>query len=108
MFVGRATAPARQWANTNSSRDFQRGPLQSSAFFGQATADNLYDERVLRPQMADEMDICDVKFAHVNWSVYISPPDADGKIRHLSIQFYAPHDPNQLACSAIVSRALCS
>jgi hypothetical protein len=108
MFVGRATAPARQWAAANNNRDFRRGPLQSSQFFGQATADNVYDERVLRPQMADVMDIYDVKFAYDDWSVYISPPDADGKIRHLAIQPYAPHDPNQLACSATVSRALCS
>jgi hypothetical protein len=97
MFVGKATAPARQWATASADRDFNRGALQSSQFFGQATADNVYDEKILRRQVTDEMDIYDVKFAHNEWSVYIAPPDEDGKIRHLAIEFYAPHDTNQIA-----------
>ena len=97
MFVGKATAPARQWATASADRDFNRGALQSSQFFGQATADTVYDEKILRRQVTDEMDIYDVKFAHNEWSVYIAPPDEDGKIRHLAIEFYAPHDTNPIA-----------
>jgi hypothetical protein len=97
MFVGKATGPARPWVYANPNRDFNRGPLQSSQFFGQASHNNVFDERVLRRQVTDEMDIYDVKFAHNEWSVYIAPADADGKIRYLSIEFYAPHDTNQIA-----------
>ena len=97
MFVGKATGPARQWTTASPNRDFNRGTLQSSQFFAPATHDNVFDERVLRRQVTDEMDIYDVKFAHNEWSVYIAPPDADGKIRYLAIEFYAPHDTNQIA-----------
>jgi hypothetical protein len=41
------------------------------------------------------MDIFDVKFAHVEYTFYISPADADGKIRALAIPLYGPHDPLQ-------------
>ena len=42
------------------------------------------------------MDIYSVKFAHLDWSIYIGMPDADGKIHSLAIRRYAPHDLNQL------------
>jgi hypothetical protein len=46
--------------------------------------------------MADEMDIFDVKFAHLEWTFYIAPADADGKIHYLAIRLYPPHDLNQI------------
>ena len=48
-------------------------------------------------QPTTEMDIFDVKFAHVEYSIYVSPADADGKIRALAIRLYAPHDLLQLS-----------
>jgi hypothetical protein len=97
MFVGKATLAARPWVYASPNRDFKRGPLQSSQFFGRATHDNVFDERILHRQVTDEMDIYDVKFSHEEWSVYIAPADADGKIRYLAVEFYAPHDTNQIA-----------
>jgi hypothetical protein len=96
IFAGKATLAAKPWVYANNNRDFGRGPLQSSQFFGQASAGNVFDEKILHRQVTDEMDIYDVKFAHNDWSVYIGPADADGKIRYLAIELYAPHDLHQL------------
>jgi hypothetical protein len=96
VFVGKAMLAARPWVWANPSRDFNRGPLESSKYWGQASSTNVFDERVLHLQMTDEMDIFDVKFAHQEWTIYIAPTDADGKIRYLAIRFYPPHDLNQL------------
>jgi hypothetical protein len=96
MFVGKATLAAQPWVWENSKRDFTRGPLIESKYWGQAASTNVFDERILHQQMTDDMDIYDVKFAHLEWSFYIAPADADGKIRYLVIRLYAPHDLNQL------------
>jgi hypothetical protein len=96
MFVGKAMLAAQPWVWDNPRRDFNRGPLEDSKYWGQASSTNVFDERVLHVQMTDEMDIFDIKFAHLEWSFYIAPADADGKIHYLAIRFYAPHDLNQL------------
>jgi hypothetical protein len=96
VFVGRATLAARPWVWPNPRRDFNRGPLEWSKYWGQASSTNVFDERVLRVQMTDEMDIFDVKFTHQEWTIYIAPADANGKIHYLAIRLYPPHDLNQL------------
>ncbi len=96
MFVGKAMLAARPWVWENVNRDFNRGPLDDSKYFGQASANNVFDEKVLHAQITDEMDIFDVKFAHLEWTIYIAPADADGKIHYLAIRLYPPHDLNQL------------
>ena len=96
MFVGRAMLAAQPWVWPNLTRDVDRGPLEWSKYWGQASSKNVFDERVLQSQMTDEFDIFDIKFAHQEWTIYIAPADADGKIHYLAPRFYAPHDLNQL------------
>jgi len=84
------------WVFANPDRDFKRGRLISSSYFGRASDTNRFDARVLTGQPTKELDIFDIKFAHVEYTFYISPADADGKIRALAILLYAPHDPLQL------------
>jgi hypothetical protein len=47
-------------------------------------------------QPADEMDIYDAKFAHHEYTFYIAPAGADGKIHALAVRYYAPHSLDQL------------
>ena len=96
MFRGSARTTAMPWIYDNPDRDFKRGALISSNYWGRASDTNRFDARILTSQPTREMDIFDVKFAHVEYSFYISPADADGKIRALAIPLYAPHDPLQL------------
>jgi hypothetical protein len=96
MFVGKAMLAAQPWVWPNPGRDFNRGPLEDSKYWGQASSANVFDERVLHNQMTDEMDIFDVKFTHLEWTIYIAPADTDGKIHYLAIRLYPPHDLNQL------------
>ncbi len=96
MFVGQAMVAAQPWVWENVGRDFNRGALEVGKHWGQASANNVFDERVLRRQTTNEMDIFDVKFAHLEWTIYIAPADADGKIHDLAIRLYPPHDLNQL------------
>ncbi len=97
MFVGPAWATARGWVFDNPNRDFKRGDLLSSSYFGAAAQSNVYDARVLIRSTSSDMDIFDVKFAHIEYSIYISPAAADGKIHDVAIKLYAPHDMDQLA-----------
>ncbi len=78
-------------------RDFKRGPLVFSNYWGRASESNIFDAKILINQPTTEMDIFDVKFAHVEYTFYISPADADGKIRALAIRLYAPHDLLQIS-----------
>ena len=96
MFRGGAQKTALPWLFENPDRDFKRGALVSSRYWGRASDSNRFDARILTGQPTKEMDIFDVKFAHVEYTFYISPADADGKIRALAIPLYAPHDPLQL------------
>ena len=96
MFQGSARKTAMPWIFENPDRDFKRGPLLSSSYWGRASDSNRFDARILIHQPTKEMDIFDVKFAHVEYTFYISPADADGKIRALAMPLYAPHDPLQL------------
>jgi len=96
MFVGKAMLAAQPWVWENPGRDFNRGPLEESKYWGQASSTNVFDEKVLLRQATDEMDIFDIKFAHDEWTIYIAPAGADGKIRYLAIRLYPPHDLNQL------------
>jgi len=96
MFQGSARKAAMPWVFQDPNRDFKRGHLVSSEYWGRASDSNRFDARILIHQPTTEMDIFDVKFAHVEYTFYISPADADGKIRALAIPLYAPHDPLQL------------
>ena len=96
MFVGRASQAARPLVFENAKRDFNRGPLLASDFWGRASETNAFDARILIGQPTREMDIYDVKFAHFEYSYYIGPPNEDGKINALAIRLYAPHDPLQV------------
>jgi hypothetical protein len=96
MFQGGARKIAMSWVFQNPERDFKRGRLISSSYWGRASDTNRFDAKILTNQPSREMDIFDVKFAHVEYTFYISPADADGKIRALAIPLYGPHDPLQL------------
>jgi hypothetical protein len=96
MFQGGARKIAMSWVFQNPERDFKRGRLISSSYWGRASDTNRFDAKILTNQPTREMDIFDVKFAHVEYTFYISPADADGKIRALAIPLYGPHDPLQL------------
>jgi len=96
MFQGSARKAAMRWIYPDPDRDFKRGPLLSSNYWGRASDSDRFDARILTSQPTKEMDIFDVKFAHVEYTFYISPADADGKITALAIPLYAPHDPLQL------------
>lgn len=97
VFQGSARVVAMPWVFENPDRDFKRGHLVSSSYWGRASDSNIFDARVLINQPTTEMDIFDVKFAHIEYSFYISPADADGKISALAIRLYAPHDVLQLS-----------
>jgi hypothetical protein len=100
MFVGSAQMTATPWVFVDAGQKFQRGRLVSSAYWGQASASNMFDVKAMRGLPTKEMDIFDVKFAHTEYTFYISPADAEGKIRALTILLYAPHDPFQVSgCS---------
>ena len=92
VFVGAAWVVARHWVFQDPDRDFKRGPLVFSNYWGRASESNIFDVKILVKQPTTEMDIFDVKFAHVEHTFYISPADADGKIRAVAILLYAPHD----------------
>ncbi len=69
----------------------------SSNFWGRASASNIFDAKAMRDKPTKEMDIFDIKFAHTEYSFYISPADSDGKINALTILLYSPHDPFQVS-----------
>jgi len=97
MFVGQAWVTAAPWVfDNNAERDFKRGPLVSSSFWGRASDANIFDVKAMTGKPTREMDIFDIKFAHTEYTFYISPADADGKIRALAILLYPPHDPFQI------------
>ena len=90
VFQGGARIPAQGWVFHDPDRDFKRGALVSSAFRRRASDANGCDVMAMIGKPTREMDIFDVKFAHVGYTFYISPADADGKIRALAIS-PAPH-----------------
>ena len=96
LFQGGAQTIATPWVFVGAERKFQRGPLISSNFWGRASDSNMFDVKAMIGKPTKEMDIFDVKFAHQEYTFYISPADGDGKIRALAILLYAPHDLYQL------------
>jgi hypothetical protein len=95
MFRGHARLGASPWVFPDLDRDFKRGSLVSSSYWGRASDSNWFDTGALQSSPTKEMDIFDVKFAHVEYTFYISPADADGKIRAVAVELYGPHDPLQ-------------
>ena len=101
MFVGSAQTIATPWVFVSAEQKFQRGPLVSSPYWGRASDSNMFDVKAMRALPTKEMDIFDVKFAHVEYTFYISPAGAEGKIRALTILLYKPHDPFQVSSGAL-------
>ena len=100
MFRGISQRTATPWVFVDANQKFKRGPLLSSIYWGRASDSNMFDVKAMMGKPTREMDIFDVKFAHVEYTFYVSPADADGKIRALTILPYAPHDPLQVSsCS---------
>src|ERR1700754_3108112 len=97
MFRGGAQTTATPWVFVSAEAGFQRGPLVSSTYWGRASDTNIFDVRAMLGKPTKEMDIFDVKFAHTEYPFYVSPADAEGKIRALTILLYAPHDPFQVS-----------
>ena len=96
LFVGGAWMPAKSWVFHDPERDFKRGALVSATFWGRASESNWFDNKAMIGTPVREMDIFDVRFAHTRYTFYISPADADGKIRAVKIWLYPPHDPLQI------------
>ena len=98
VFVGGAWMSAMPWVfDNNADRDFKRGPLVSSTYWGRASEANMFDVKAMRDKPTKEMDIFDIKFAHTEYTFYISPANDEGKIRAVTILLYAPHDPFQVS-----------
>jgi hypothetical protein len=92
MFEGDRRFAAKDWVFANPDRDFERGLWISSKFRRRASNSNGCDVMIVNNKPTREMDIFDVKFSHVWYILYVSPADADGKIRALAIS-RAPHEP---------------
>jgi hypothetical protein len=100
MFRGGAQTIATPWVFVGAERKFQRGPLVSSTFWGRASDSNMFDAKAMMGKPTKEMDIFDVKFTHTEYTFYVSPADAEGKIRALTILLYGPHNLFQVSsCS---------
>src|SRR3954471_1145843 len=59
MFQGGARNTAKSWVISDQDRDFRRGPLRSSSYWGRASDSNRFDARILTNQPTREMDIFD-------------------------------------------------
>jgi hypothetical protein len=100
MFRGSAQVAATPWVYVSAAQAFERGRLVSSSFWGRASDSNMFDAKAMKGLPTREMDIFDVKFAHTEFTFYVSPADTEGKIRALTILLYKPHDPYQVSnCS---------
>ena len=93
VFQGQAQFAAKDWVFPDQDRDFKRGALLSSTFRRPATNSNGCDAMTLGRLPTKEMDIFDIKFTHAGYRVYVSVPDADGKIPALAI--LPPFDPSR-------------
>jgi hypothetical protein len=75
-----AAEPPSRW---RFAPHFQLGDFESVNYAGTMSGDNPYAHKFLR---GASVDIYDVRFQHAELTFYISPPDLDGKIRHLLIR----------------------
>lgn len=100
MFVGRAWVAARPLVFHDPNRDFKRGALVFARYWGPASKTNIFDARIMIAQPVSEMDIFHVRYAHFEYTYYVAPADADGRIRGLAIRPFAPRDPRQLSRGA--------
>ena len=84
MFVGKAGQVATAWVYVSAEQNFNRGPLISSNYWGRGSDVNIY---LKSPGIIPKanLDVFDIKFAHRNYTFWISPPDADGKIRDVIV-----------------------
>ena len=91
MFVSSAQTTATPWVFVNADHKFQRGRLLSGSYWGRASEANMFDAKAMRGLPTREMDIFDVKFAHVEYTFYILSADANGKIRSWPYGQSPPH-----------------
>src|SRR5579872_4955622 len=56
VFVGSASLAARRWVFQDPERDFKRGPLVFSNYWGRASESNIFDAKILIKQPTKEMD----------------------------------------------------
>lgn len=91
LFQGGARMIAKNWVYPDAKRDFERGALVSSKFRRRASEANSCDYRAMIGKPTREMDIFDIRFAHVGYTFYISPADAQGNIDALAVSPF-PHD----------------
>ena len=91
LFRGRAQSAAAPWVFHNEEQ-LKRDQLMSATYWGRANRSNIFDVKVLRNWPVQEMDIYDVKFPDREYTFYIAPADADGRIRALAIGLYGPRD----------------
>src|SRR5689334_21954099 len=56
LFVGAAWISARNWVFHDPQRDFQRGKLVFSTYWGRASETNAYDMKAMRNPLTSEMD----------------------------------------------------
>lgn len=97
IFVAGATGPARPWIYPNQGLRFSIGAVQSVSYAG-SILDGHQQSVSGKPlnwkrwDLSYPADIFDVKFTHQEMTFFISPPDADGKVRHMMIHGGAPDD----------------
>ena len=89
VFVARASMAARPWIYPNQNLRFSLGPLDSATYVHSLSGSQLYRVGLIN---WDGADVYDVKFQHQEKTFYISPPEADGKIRYLAVHDGSPED----------------
>ncbi|HWC64063.1 MAG TPA: hypothetical protein VG501_10610 [Rhizomicrobium sp.] len=89
VFVAAAAPASRPWVYPNQNLRFNLGPLVSATYVRSISGAELYKVRLISWPAAD---VYDVKFQHQEKTFYISPPEADGKIRYLAIHDGSPDD----------------
>ena len=87
-FAGSAQLAARPWLRWSPNRDFTLGDLVSAEYIG-TQPQNAYTTRELAARTAD---VYYVKYKHQDFTFYIVPPGADGKILYMLIRSGTPAD----------------
>jgi hypothetical protein len=87
-FAGGAQLAAARWLHWSPNREFALGDLVS-AEYAYTQSQNAYTTKALAARTAD---VYHVKYKHQDYSFYIVPPGADGKILYMLIRSGAPRD----------------
>ena len=87
-FAGSAQLAARPWLRWSPNRDFVLGDLVSAEYVG-TQSQNAYTTSALAARTAN---VYYVKYKHQDFTFYIVPPGADGKILYMLIRSGTPAD----------------